>query len=173
MGKIAYRRVPPYWIHPMYVTHGRELHRPLHDGARFAEDMAEWQKHRAKWDEGLMEQTFGDRRSWAPIPPDAVAAGFERLFGYCPKAENYAPVWTPEQATAWQVYEEVSEGTPISKVYPDLDTMAREIAAECGHSFEAMRKKILATVEYGFWYIDVKEFEEGGKYYNYPTDYPT
>lgn len=172
MGKIAYRRVPPYWIHPTHVVYGKERFKPLHDGVFFARDTAEWDKHYAKWEEGLMEQTFDGRRSWAPIPPDAVAAGFEVLFGRRPNPANYSPVWTPEQATAWQVYEEVSEGTPTSKVYPDLDTMAREIAAECGHSFEAMRKKILATLQYGFWYISVKEFEEGGKYYNYPVADP-
>lgn len=79
--------------------------------------------------------------------------------------EFYMPRWTPGQATAWQVYEEVTEGTPISEVYPDLDTVARKIAAEYGHGFEAMRNKILATLEHGWYYVPVKEFEFGGKYY--------
>lgn len=170
MGKIAYRRVPSYWIHPTHKVDGVECFKRLHDGWRFAVDLADWEKHRTKWDEGLMEECYDGRRTWAPIPPDALVAGFETLFGYRPRLEEYSPIWTPEQATAWQVYEEETEGTPISKVYPDLDTMAREIAAEQGYSFEAMRKKILATVEFGLWYIDTKEFEVGGKYYNYPTD---
>jgi hypothetical protein len=102
---------------------------------------------------------------WKPMYEYASRAG-HLAEGITAGDEFYMPNWTPEQATAWQVYEEVTEGTPITKVYPDLNTMAREIAEECGHSYEAMRKKILASLQYGYWYVPVPKFEVGGEYHD-------
>lgn len=164
MGKIAYRRVAPDWEHPKHERWGRVVWKPLEDGTRLLADQAEWDLWLEKWNEGLVSD--GSNGRWKPIPDDCFVAGMEVYYGKRPDPADYSPAWTPEQATAWQVYEEVSEGTPISKVYPDLDTMAREIAQEYGHSFEAMRNKILATLEFGYWYIPVSAFEVGGPYYD-------
>lgn len=54
--------------------------------------------------------------------PEALAQFREKPsdWGYQePRPEYYRPEWTPEDATAYQVYENVSEGTPISPVLPD------------------------------------------------------
>lgn len=160
MGKIAYRRVAPDWEHP---RDDRGYYKPLYDGTKLLAHQAEWDLKKQKWDEGLVRDD--NNACWVPIPCGAVLAGMEAYYGPRPDPENYSPAWTPEQATAWQVYEETTEGTPISFVYPDLDTMARKIAQEYGHSVEAMRNKILATLECGFWYVPVKEFEPGGVYH--------
>jgi len=40
-----------------------------------------------------------------------------------PDPSKYMPDWTPEEATAYQVYETSSEGTPVSPVLPDRDAL--------------------------------------------------
>lgn len=157
MGKIAYRRVAPDWEHPKEMHNGKEVYKPLRDGTKYFVELADWE---------IEKNTF-DRQYPALRGTEEGLKKYESLYGEKPNPDHYTPFWEPEKATAWQVYEEVTEGTPITKVYPDLDTMAREIAAEHGHSFEAMRKKILATVEEGLWYVPVSKFEEGGEYANY------
>lgn len=167
MGKIAYRRVAPDWVHP---TDADGRHIPLFDGTKLLAEQAHWDECAVRWAQGevfgylgvgIDDKTIHD---WSPKTPHDLDMTMEHYYGDRPNPAYYSPAWTPEQATAWQVYEEVSEGTPISKVWMDLDTMAREIAEEHGHSYEAMRKKILATLEHGWWYVMPPEFEPGGKY---------
>ncbi len=43
--------------------------------------------------------------------------------GEAPDPARYMPAWAPEEATAYQVYESVSEGTPISPVLPDREAL--------------------------------------------------
>lgn len=164
MGKIAYRRVAPDWVHPKSTRDGNK-YQPLCDGTTLLAQQAEWDLWSQQWDKGLVQDTTYVTVRWIPIPPGCAEGTVVDYYGKRPDPKDYSPTWTPEQATAWQVYEEVTEGTPISPVYPDLDTMARTIAKECGHSFEAMRNKILATLEYGWWYIPVSQFEAGGPHY--------
>ncbi|BDD79640.1 hypothetical protein [Burkholderia phage FLC9] len=161
MGKIAYRRVAPDWVHPTYQVYGEDHYRPLRDGTKLIAEQAQWDRWQELWNAGLVE----DDSEIVALSQSHKAKGIVLYYGARPEASRYTPAWTPEQATGWQVYEEVTEGTPITKVYPDLNTMAREIAEECGHSYEAMRNKILATLEHGWWYVSVPEFEFGGKYY--------
>lgn len=164
MGKIAYRRVAPDWEHPVSRRDGSG-YQPLHDGMLFQKQYDQWKHWEQLWEQGQIETERNGRTVNEPIPDDAFAAGIAVYYGQCPDPKDYSPQWTPEQATAWQVYEEVSEGTPISCVYPSLDMMAETIAKECGHNVAAMRNKILATLERGYWYIPVPEFDVGGKYH--------
>jgi hypothetical protein len=161
MGKIAYRRVAPDWVHPTYVVYGTETLKPLRDGTKLLADQAQWDEYQRQWARGMV-QVDGE---YIPMSQRNKAEGIVHYYGLRPDPLWYSPAWTPEQATAWQVYEEVTIGTPISPVYPDLNTMVRKIAEECGHSYEAMRNKILATLEHGWWYVPVTEFEPEGKYY--------
>lgn len=161
MGKIAYRQVSPDWAHPI---DSQGYYIPLFNGACLVIDQDAFQVQKTKWEEEGLMDVGGELRHWIPIPMDAQAAGFEAIVGTAPDPKNYMPVWKPEEATAWQVYKEVTEGTPISVVYSDLNTMARTIAEECGHSFMAMKEKIVFMLKTGKNY-PVKEFEIGGRYY--------
>jgi hypothetical protein len=40
-----------------------------------------------------------------------------------PDAEYYRPAWNPEEMTAYQIYESISEGTPVSPVFETEDDM--------------------------------------------------
>jgi hypothetical protein len=167
MGKIAYRRVAPEWEHPK-DEQGRYI--PLRDGMLLNAQQKQWDEYKTRWAQGEVHQLMGvgpDGREiydWAPKEAHELDMSLEHYYGDRPSIVDYGPAWPSGYATAWQVYEEVTEGTPISKVFPDLDTMAREIAQTHGHTYEAMRKKILATLQHGWWYEEVKHFEKYGKY---------
>jgi hypothetical protein len=170
MGKIAYRRVAPNWEHPRDAN-GRYI--PLRDGTKLIAEQQHWDECRKRWDESNEVYTLigvrpdgRDLHSWTKRDGHAMHMSMEHYYGDRPNPAHYTPAWTIQEASAWQVYEEVTDGTPISEVYPDLDTMARKIAYAYGHSFLAMKAKILASVNEGKWYVPVSEFEVGGKYYD-------
>src|SRR5215510_8017307 len=93
------RRVPPGWEHPRDEA-GRYV--PLFDGAKLAEAVAYYEVHEAEW-----RAEYGDD-----------LGGEER-----PDPAEYAPAWSPEEATAWCIYENVSEGTPWSPVVSDPEAL--------------------------------------------------
>jgi hypothetical protein len=100
------RRVPADWQHPKGWD-GR--YSPLVDH-NFVEDADEWVKNFLAWE----KDNHPDREQsecryyweWAGDPPD-------------PK--DYHPDWPEESRTHYQVYEEVSEGTPISPVFATIE----------------------------------------------------
>jgi hypothetical protein len=113
---IRTRRVPPGWEHPKDAE-GAFV--PLCDGTRFDQDVAEWDKSAALWEQGLAD--YGD----GPVQVEAeyrhlTLAEFD---GPRPVPEEYTPRWTPEEATHYQRYENVSEGTPTSPVFETVEAM--------------------------------------------------
>ena len=97
------RRVPPHWGHPKYDASDRRDRagedRPCYDET-FAEAAAEWERSFSAWESGGREESGQDCEfwEWEGGPPDP---------------EMYRPKFT-EEPTWFQVYETVSEGTPVS-----------------------------------------------------------
>ena len=118
------RRVPPDWQHPKeHTVDFRTMlpvarFRPLHD-----ETVEEAQ---VRWD-----------REKAEFEPKEYAATYEEYAGPRP-AELYHRMrsWTPEEATHFQVYETVSEGTPVSPVLESIEAVIEWAVGE-GYSREA------------------------------------
>ena len=121
------RRVPPGWQHPVneYCRHiGRDPHRglpcyrPLFDND-YESAALEWEAEYA----AFMQTPKAESRYahyWECANP--------------PDEENYrAQRWTPEEATCYQVYETVSEGTPISPVFATVAAMRTWLIGQ-GHS---------------------------------------
>jgi hypothetical protein len=54
-----------------------------------------------------------------------------------PDAEYCRPAWTVEEATHYQIYETVSEGTPVSPVFETLPALIAWLANEAGYSQRA------------------------------------
>ena len=111
------RRVPPNWEHPKvshYDTTGRKRgdYQPMYDEP-FAPAMREWFKKWEAWERGERPEeaencaTFWE---WSGKPPDP---------------EYYRPDWSEQEATWYQVYETVSEGTPVT---PPFSTLLELIA---------------------------------------------
>jgi hypothetical protein len=103
------RRVPPTWEHP---KDGRGHYKPLYDN--------DYETAAQKWETEYAE--------FMATPPEERQEKY-----FCAHYWDYSGVpdeeyyrvekWTTEQATAYQIYETVSEGTPVSPVFPDLDHM--------------------------------------------------
>jgi len=102
------RRVPADWEHPKHeVLDWRtgcmvERYKPLLPGERYAPAAAEFlAKANA---EGLQEAI-----EWCG----------------CPNRDDYMPDWTAEQRTHLMMYEDTTEGTPISPAFETPEELAR------------------------------------------------
>lgn len=100
-------RVPPDWEHPRIATDGRSpwerpgRYHPMHMDRTYAEELRQRAENPDDYD------------------PD-----------YVPDPAYYRTrEWTPEEATAYQVYETVSEGTPVSPVFQTRNALIRWLTA--------------------------------------------
>jgi hypothetical protein len=109
------RRVPADWDHPRQqcphspwaggcseAKQSGQCFRPLYDES-FESAAAEWKEGYAKWESG-------DDPDRAENPDDE----FWEWHGAPPNREYYRPDWPEESAIHYQVYETVSEGTPVT-----------------------------------------------------------
>ena len=138
------RRVPKGWEHPqneyckhfggIEKAHNRyykpgdfsygKCFKPLYD-----QDIEASAK---EWIEGLNLWLRGEH----PDQKDGGASEFKYYWewaGNPPNPEFYRPAWKPEEMTCYQIYETVSEGTPVSPVFETLDQM-RDWLIEQGYS---------------------------------------
>jgi hypothetical protein len=119
----AVRRVPSDWAHPRDES-GRYL--PLRDGLDFERQARQWDENAAKWQQGLRRAQDAD--DWEPIKGDLQAMTYSEYEGPRPDPREYTPPWPAAQCTHWQMYEEVTEGTPISPVCASPEGLARWMA---------------------------------------------
>ena len=105
------RMVPPNWQHPMedrpnYRTGKMEkAYQPMYDAA-FAPTMREWIAAWDAWERGERPSYF--------IPEENENTTFWEWHGNPPNPDYYRPDWKPGEATWFQVYETVSEGSPVT-----------------------------------------------------------
>jgi len=102
------RRVPPGWEHPKPDG----VYTPLRDEG-YETVAAEWTRDNELWQKGEHPDQAGR---------DDRPARFKDWYGSFPNRSCYRPEWT-EEPTHYQIYETVSEGTPASPVFADLDEM--------------------------------------------------
>lgn len=119
------RRVIPNWEHPKRERYDIRTHayvssyQPLYDCA-FAPKMREWIADWESWERGerpdycSAESTTLPYWEWAGGPPDP---------------EYHRPDWKPEDMTWWQVYETVSEGTPVTPPFATPEELIEYLAA--------------------------------------------
>jgi hypothetical protein len=117
------RRVPPTWEHPKNC---RGHYKPLYDQT--------WREAMQNWlnDYGDEWQTWTD----------------EEDIESPPRADYYRPVWS-EEPTAYQMYETVSEGTPVSPVFLTVDELRAWLLAQ-GHSEKAADEFIRLGFAFSF-----------------------
>lgn len=111
------RRVPRDWQHPQEWRRGRLEFVPLLAGP-FKATHEEWIADKAAWDRGerpkyWQQGSTNDYVQWA---------------GPEPLAADYMPEWPEAERTHWQMYENTSEGTPISPVMETPHALARWLA---------------------------------------------
>lgn len=116
------RHVPPDWQHPK-TKEG--WHKPLYK-YDYEETLAEWEIGKKHWDKGEI-RTYEDfsPKGWEPKENKYLSMSYEEYAGERPKKEDYMPTWKPEECTHYQMYEDVTEGTPISPVMETPEELAQ------------------------------------------------
>jgi hypothetical protein len=115
------RKVPKNWEHPKSDRgYGRGMEfTPLYD-QDYLTEITEWIKNHELWLKGEHE----DQKE-----PDGCKEKFYAEWGGDPPhVEAYRPAWT-EPADHFQVYETVSEGTPVSPVFATKEEMIEYLVA--------------------------------------------
>lgn len=105
------RRVIPNWEHPKTERPNRrtgrmeECYQALHDES-YGQAVSEWIEQHQLWESGKHpDQLDGSGREYRY---------YAQWGGDAPEVAYYRPDWKPEEMTWWQVYETVSEGTPVT-----------------------------------------------------------
>ncbi len=136
------RRVPANWQHPKqqvpdYRT-GRMVERfkPLFPGERYQPAVDDWDEECAKWKTG----THQDLNE-----PAAKGMTYEQWAGQRPHRDDYMPNWPAEQRTHLMMYEDTSEGTPISPAFETPEELARWLVDNKASAFGS------DTGSYGGW----------------------
>lgn len=118
------RMVPPGWTHPVEFTPRGIRFKPLH-GCSFSEELAEWEDGAAAWERGEI-RNYGPGERWKPKSESALeCADFAEWHGAKPSSEDYMPDFAPGTATLYCMYEDTSEGTPISPAFETPEELAR------------------------------------------------
>ena len=118
------RKVAANWQHPKNENGN---HIPLLDG-KFSERLAKLEEENAQWEKGFIDDWNG---GWKQREADELNMTFAEWYGEKPVKEDYMPEWKDEELTHIQLYENTSEGTPISPVY-----LASEIEKLCEYAAE-------------------------------------
>lgn len=124
------RRVPADWQHPK-ESNGR--YRPLHGGS-FSKSAKEWEEAAAKWTEGLRDDYQG---GWKPLEGHEPKT-YAEWAGERPVETDYMPDWPEAERTHYMMYEDTSEGTPISPAFETAEKLARWLTDTGASSFGTM-----------------------------------
>ena len=114
------RRVPANWQHPTYANpyHG-EVMKPLLN-RDFAAEAADWDAQAAAWDRGERPDYF-DATKYGAI-------SFIDYHGERPDRERYVPYDVNGDLPWFQMYETVSEGTPVTPAFATADELIEHLA---------------------------------------------
>ena len=111
------RMVPPNWDHP---RDDRQHFQPMYDRT-FQDAAAEWKREFFEWEAGKRPDYCDD--------PESRALEYWEWNGEPPERKYYRP-WSDAEATWVQVWETVSEGTPVT---PPFATREELIAYLVNH----------------------------------------
>ena len=141
------RRVSKNWEHPKNDGNLKPLL-----GYSFTEELKDWNEGNEQWKKGFRE-SWDDKNPWKPKTKDQEEMTYEEWAGEKPKAEYFMPEWKEEEKTHIQMYEDTSEGTPISPVFSNAEDLAHWLADNRASSFAgstATYQQWLATIKRGF-----------------------
>ena len=138
------RRVPADWQHPTNgrYANGEVRYVALFDGKDYDRRVREWDEEAAKWAEGLCRDYATN--GWKPIG-EVKSATYAEWNGERPDAADYMPRWTDAERTHLMMYEDTSEGTPISPAFETPEELARWLADNGASAFGS------ETADYEAW----------------------
>ena len=140
------RRVPSDWQHPKRAN-GNYI--PLHDG--YEKAVAEWDEENDQWEKGFVRD-WSKHPERAFKPKDETSTGtYEEYAGDRPEAGDYMLVGhSAESRTHLMMYEDCSEGTPISPAFATPEELAHWLADNGASAFGGM------TATYDQWLATCK-----------------
>lgn len=142
------RRVTATWEHP---KNDNGNYKPLL-GMSFTEQLKNWEEGREQWEKGFRE-SLDDENPWKPKEADELEMSYEEWNGEKPIIDYYMPEWKESELTHIQMYEDTSEGTPISPVFDNAEDLARWLADNNASSFvssTATYEQWLSTINRGW-----------------------
>lgn len=131
------RMVPADWQHPKEWNAFRnmETYKPLFD-RDWADAAKEWDAEREAWERGELPE-YADAED-ALMPYDQWA-------GQRPFSGDYMPNWPKDQRTHYMMYEDTSEGTPISPAFETPEELAEWLVDNNASAFAGQ------TATYDAW----------------------
>jgi hypothetical protein len=150
------RRVPKGWQHPKrkrfnpFTMREEESYQPMFDRS-FAEAMEEWYAAWKAWERG-------ERPSYCD--EESAKLQYWEWNGGPPDPEYYMPQWPESERTHLVMYENTSEGTPISPAFETPEELARWLADNGASAFgndTATYEQWLATCKAGWAMTAVME----------------
>lgn len=109
------RHVPPNWDHPV---DDRGNFKPMFDDT-FEHASAEWKQEFCDWESGKRPEYYNESEDGKPE--------FWEWHGGPPDREYYRP-WKDEEATWFQLWETVSEGSPVSPPFATKEELITYLA---------------------------------------------
>ncbi len=140
------RRVPADWQHP---KNEKGHYIPLFERS-YSKDAAEWDERAAQWAKGLRDDYNG---GWQPKEAVYADMCYVEWAGAAPDESDYMPDWPTDQCTHLQMYDNTSEGTPISPVMETPEQLAQWLADNEASAFAGMTatyEQWLGTIKRGF-----------------------
>ena len=140
------RKVPKDWEHPKNEN-GHNI--PLYGGS-FQKELAEWEEGNLKWQQGLRSDFNG---GWQLKESAELHMSYEEWSRQKPDKEDYMPDWPEAERTHLQMYENTSEGTPISPVMETPEALAKWLTDNNASAFGGMTatyEQWLATCSKGY-----------------------
>lgn len=115
------RKVAVGWQHPRLND---ELYVPLMDGSKFFTDLQMYEENSRMWERGMVRDLV-NKQEWLTRGEAGVCTTcFYQYYGTSPKMEDYMPLWGPEEATHFMLYESITRGTPLSPGFASEEELA-------------------------------------------------
>lgn len=121
MGRTV-RKVVEGWEHPRNEE-GDYI--PLFGGS-YSHDLKEWIDRERQWNKGFKKDLLTDE--WVVVEDEYKKYSYREWDGERPDKNDYMPDWSEEERTHIQMYEDTTEGTPISPVMETPEELARWLA---------------------------------------------
>lgn len=132
------RKVPANWQHPK-DDDGKYI--PLY-GRPYDNSAEEWDIAWQKWQDGFVEDY--STKGWKP-KDEGHDGRYTEWAGPRPSPDDYMPNWPDDDRTHFMMYEDTSEGTPISPAFATPEELARWLVDNNASAFAGQ------TASYESW----------------------
>ena len=124
------RMVPENWEHPK----NEEGNFIALYGRSYRQADKKWMEGWNMWQQGL-RRDFSDDDKWIAVEDEYKNMRYTEYDGARPNPDDYMPDWDESEKTHLMMYEDTSEGTPISPAFKTAEELARWLADNNASAF--------------------------------------